>query len=235
MTILVTAGDDKLAKERLAKFLKGLRGHATQREFAKLLGTSYTAVQDWEKEIRLPKNENLKRIAQVKGWTYEQLMRHIFHPGAQSEAIGDDPLEIIIAQVRNLSPAQMQTLSDYLKVQLNELQNFQEKSMRCDLSNNQKHNLHLLLKASLKGQNLMEAMEQAKIEPEVFTDVFLRNDKNRVIGYEDLEKFSGLCCQVIQWRINQLPEIDCHQTYAGKTELLFNDLAGGGRVQNRSV
>ncbi|NJR60607.1 MAG: helix-turn-helix transcriptional regulator [Cyanobacteria bacterium CRU_2_1] len=60
--ILVTSGDDQLAKERLAQLIRDLRGQATQREFAKRLGTSYTAVQDWEKQIRLPSEKILSGL-----------------------------------------------------------------------------------------------------------------------------------------------------------------------------
>ncbi|NJR57994.1 MAG: helix-turn-helix transcriptional regulator [Cyanobacteria bacterium CRU_2_1] len=175
--ILVISENDKLARESLAKLIKDLRGNATQREFARLLGTSYTAVQDWEKQIRLPNDKNLKRIAELKGWTQEELVRYIFRTDPQFEIEGVDPVEHIIAQTRNLSLAQMQQLLEHLNTQFVEIQKVQEQKVQeqvvgyC-LSDKQKHNLHLLLQASLKNQNLMEAMTQSEIEPELFTDVF---------------------------------------------------------------
>lgn len=104
------------------------------------------------------------------------------------------------------------------------------KKMEGCLNNKQKHNLHLLLRASLKEQDPVEAIKQSGIEPGLFTDIFLRDDENRTVWYEELEKFSGLCCQVIRWRAAQLPEIDPNQTYTDQTELLFNDLFGDDRT-----
>jgi hypothetical protein len=97
--------------------------------------------------------------------------------------------------------------------------------MDAALNNHQKQNLHLLLRASLKNSNPVEAMEKIAIDTALFTDIFLRAEKNRRISYEELERISYLCCCVIQWRANQLPEIDCNRTYAGRTELLLNDLS----------
>jgi hypothetical protein len=96
--------------------------------------------------------------------------------------------------------------------------------MDAALNNHQKHNLHLLLRASLKKSNPIEAMERIRIDPALFTDIFLRADKNREVSYEELERFSHLCCWVIRWRASQLPEVDSNRTYAGQTELLLNDL-----------
>lgn len=230
MTILVASENDNLAKERLAQLIKELRGCTTQREFAKLLGTSYTSIQDWEKQIRLPKEKNLKRIAQLKGWTQEELLRYLFLSDSQSLITSSEPFEILITQVQTLSLPQMQQLRDYLNAQLAQVQNVQKKSMSCFLSTKQKHNLHLLLKASLKNQSPTEAMVKAGIKPEVFTDIFLRDDKQRPIDYNDLERFSSLCCRVIKWRGDHVPEVDMNQTYSGKTALLFNDLNEGDRV-----
>jgi hypothetical protein len=96
--------------------------------------------------------------------------------------------------------------------------------MDATLNQRQKYNLHLLLRASLKESNPLEAMERIGIDPALFSDIFLRADKNREVSYEELEKFSYLCCLVVQWRASQLPEVDCARTYAGQTELLLNDL-----------
>ncbi|NJP12013.1 MAG: helix-turn-helix transcriptional regulator [Leptolyngbyaceae cyanobacterium RU_5_1] len=231
MTILVTSGNEGLAKERLAQLIKELRGQTTQREFAKLLGTSYTAVQDWEKQIRLPKGKNLERIAQLKGWTQEELIYHLFPPNPHSENAPPDPLANLIAHVQNLSVSQMQELSDYLNAQLNRVQNGKAKSMSCDLSDKQKHNLHLLLRASLRDQSPTEAMARVGVDPELFTDIFLRNNQDRTIDSESMEKLSRLCCRVIQWRAGQFPEVDCNQTYLGETALLLNVLAENDRVR----
>jgi transcriptional regulator with XRE-family HTH domain len=78
MTVFILAAEDKFARQNLADLLKELRNNQTQRQFAKRLGTSYTSVQHWEKQIRLPSERNLQRIAQLKGWSYEKLLNFIF-------------------------------------------------------------------------------------------------------------------------------------------------------------
>jgi transcriptional regulator with XRE-family HTH domain len=124
--MLVTLEESKTAKARLAQLIKDLRGNTTQREFARLLGTSYTTIQDWEKQIRLPNPKNLKRIAQFKGCTQAELIHYIFPSGVyaeQHEAV--DPVERIITHLQNLSPAQMQTVNEYLASSLNQQNNLQ--------------------------------------------------------------------------------------------------------------
>lgn len=230
MTILVTSENDELARKRLAQLIRELRGQTTQREFAKQLGTSYTAVQDWEKQIRLPKEINLKRIAQLKGWTQEELLHYLFLSDAPSQIASVDPFEIVVTHIQALSLSQKQQLSDYLNIQLSQVQAVKEKSMNCFLNEQQKHNLHLLLKVSLENQSPTEAMAKVGINPELFTDIFLRNDKNRSVDYDALEKLSSLCCRVIRWRTAQPPEIDRHRTYGGEVMSLFNALAESDKV-----
>jgi transcriptional regulator with XRE-family HTH domain len=232
MAIFVTSGNDHLAKERLAQLLKELRGQSTQREFAKLLGTSYTALQDWEKEIRLPRENNLRRIAQLKGWTQDELLDHLFSALPQPNDALTDPLEAIYTQVHTLTAQQKQRLRDCLNVQLGYIQTAGEADMGRFLDDKQKHNLHLLLRASLKHQNPTEAMAQSGIEPDLFTDIYLRNDKNRSVDYAALEKFSALCCRVVEWRGNQPPAIERDLTYSGNVALLCHDLSGNSSVIN---
>jgi transcriptional regulator with XRE-family HTH domain len=126
----VTLEENKSAKKRLAQLIKELRGDTTQREFARLLGTSYTTIQDWEKQIRLPSPKNLKRLAQFKGWTQAELLHYIFPSGVYAEQCGEvDPVERIITHLQHLSPAQMQTVSDYLASSINQ-QNSIQNSMQ---------------------------------------------------------------------------------------------------------
>jgi transcriptional regulator with XRE-family HTH domain len=225
MAIFIIATEDTLAKQHLAELLKELRSGETQRQFAKRLGTSYTSIQDWEKQIRLPSEKNLQRIAQLKGWTYEELILFLFGNDAQSAIATTEPLKIIMACVPKLSSEQRQQLSDYFTSKIDKIPDLQDKRTY-NLSNHQKHNLHLLLRASLRQQDPLEAMEQEGIEPELFADVFLRDDKNRKVGYEELKQFSHLCRLVIQWQGDRLPEVDLHQTYRGKIDMFFNDLLG---------
>ena len=93
------------------------------------------------------------------------------------------------------------------------------------LNSYQKHKLHLLLRASLKKNNPMEAIERIGIDPALFTDIFLRADTNREISYSELRQLSYLCCRVIYWRGSQLPKVDLNRTYAGQMELLLHDLS----------
>lgn len=227
MTILVTSGNDTLAKKRLAQLIKTLRGSTTQREFAKLLGTSYTAIQDWEKQIRLPKENNLHRIAQLKGWTQEELLRYLFVLDESPHTPSGDPLAAIIQQVQTLSLTQMQQLNEYLTAHLSQVHPDPHRRVSRFLSDHQKHNLHLLLRASLRHQSPTEAMANAGIQPDLFTDIFLRNNTVRTVDDADLEKFSQVCYRVIRWAPYELPEVDCDRTYWGETELLFNDLNQG--------
>lgn len=91
MAIFIIATEDTLVKQHLAELLRELRGSETQRQFAKRLGTSYTSIQDWEKQIRLPSEKNLQRIAQLKDWTYEELILFLFGNDAQSAIAQQNP------------------------------------------------------------------------------------------------------------------------------------------------
>ena len=106
----------KSPTSRLAQLIKELRGNASQREFSKLLGTSYTAIQDWEKEIRLPSSRNLQRLSQLKGWTEAELMNHLFSPDVQAEHQNVDPVEHIVSSLQRLSPEQKETLTKYFEL-----------------------------------------------------------------------------------------------------------------------
>lgn len=103
---------------RLSLLIKELRGKTSQREFAKLLGISYTTIQDWEKQIRLPNSKNLQRLSKLKGWTQAELLHHLFSSGVQVEHQNVDPIEHMVSNLQNLSPEQMQILSEYLELRM---------------------------------------------------------------------------------------------------------------------
>jgi len=67
-------------KQKLANLVRELRGDKSQRNFAKLLGVSYFAVQTWEKQAVWPDDENLQKLAKLKGWTQEQLQVYLHIP-----------------------------------------------------------------------------------------------------------------------------------------------------------
>jgi transcriptional regulator with XRE-family HTH domain len=68
---------DVSPRERLANLLKELRGERSQRSFAKLFGVSNQTVQNWEKQRAWPDDGNLQRLAELKGWTLEQLKTYL--------------------------------------------------------------------------------------------------------------------------------------------------------------
>ncbi|MFP5271184.1 helix-turn-helix domain-containing protein [Coleofasciculus sp.] len=67
---------DSKAK-RLAALVLELRGGLSQRQFAKKLGVSFSAVQSWEVGTSWPGTQNLTRIAQLKGWSFDELQHYL--------------------------------------------------------------------------------------------------------------------------------------------------------------
>lgn len=65
--------DDK-AKQRLAEFIKNLRGSLTQKEFAKSIGVTHGAIQSWENAEVTPSSTNLVKIADYAGLSLQELM-----------------------------------------------------------------------------------------------------------------------------------------------------------------
>ena len=62
------------SRQKLIEIIKLARGSISQRAFGKLLGVSATAVQMWEKGIKVPDTENLAQIASRAGYTLEELV-----------------------------------------------------------------------------------------------------------------------------------------------------------------
>lgn len=62
------------AKEKLANLVKELRGRQSQRSFAKRLNVSNQSIGLWEQARNWPDDENLKKLAAQKGWSFEQLL-----------------------------------------------------------------------------------------------------------------------------------------------------------------
>lgn len=112
---MMASKNRKTPTSLLAKLVKELRGNTSQREFAKLVGTSYTTIQDWEKQVRLPSSKNLQRLSELKGWTQTELMNYLFSAGASHEQPSEDSVANILASVENFSPEQMKLLNEYLE------------------------------------------------------------------------------------------------------------------------
>lgn len=62
------------SRQKLIEIIKLARGSMSQRAFGKLLGVSATAVQMWEKGVKVPDTENLAQIAARAGYTLEELL-----------------------------------------------------------------------------------------------------------------------------------------------------------------
>ncbi|NDJ22671.1 helix-turn-helix domain-containing protein [Nostoc sp. B(2019)] len=62
------------SRQKLIEIIKLARGSMSQRAFGKLLGVSATAVQMWEKGVKIPDTENLAQIASRAGYTMEELL-----------------------------------------------------------------------------------------------------------------------------------------------------------------
>lgn len=65
------------SKQKLANLLRELRGERSQRSFAQFFGVSNQAVQNWEKERTWPDDDNLQKLADLKGWTLKQLQAYL--------------------------------------------------------------------------------------------------------------------------------------------------------------
>jgi transcriptional regulator with XRE-family HTH domain len=64
-------------RERLIEIIKLARGSMSQRAFGKLLGVSATAVQMWEKGVKIPDTQNLANISSRAGYTMEELLNYL--------------------------------------------------------------------------------------------------------------------------------------------------------------
>lgn len=76
-----TAVAELVEQERLSQLLRQMRGSRSQRFFANQLGVSQTALRDWENCRIFPHDGNLALIAQVNGWSLEQL-KYFLQTGA---------------------------------------------------------------------------------------------------------------------------------------------------------
>lgn len=100
------------SKQKLANLVKELRGERSQRTFAKLLGVSNQAIQYWEKERTWPDDDNLQKLAALKGWTLLQLQAYLQGEPQVDEALnsaeggevseGVISVQQLLAQVRTL-------------------------------------------------------------------------------------------------------------------------------------
>lgn len=76
LTIIESLEMDELARRRLIELLIRVQGDRSQRIFARDLGVSPGALQNWLLG-RVPSSENLERIAAVAGMSIQELFNQI--------------------------------------------------------------------------------------------------------------------------------------------------------------
>lgn len=86
------------SKEKLIEIIKQARGSMSKRAFGRLLGVSATAVQMWEKGVKVPDTENLAQIAAKAGYTLEDLLSYLDGRPIQEPS----ELSVILRQINNL-------------------------------------------------------------------------------------------------------------------------------------
>ena len=89
---------DTKSREKLVEIIKLARGSLSQRAFGKKLGVSATAVQMWEKGVKIPDTENLAQIAAHAGYTLEELLCCL--EGKPIPEASD--LNVILRQINNM-------------------------------------------------------------------------------------------------------------------------------------
>lgn len=95
------------SKERLSVLVKDLRGHVSQRKFAKELGVSFASIQSWEAGDAMPSMENLALIAAKSGYTLEGLIAYL-----EDKPVPRGPdLNEIVMEIRRMPPKQLAQVS----------------------------------------------------------------------------------------------------------------------------
>ncbi len=84
--------------ERLAAFIKELRGSCSQRRFCQQLGVSNSCVNFWESGLAWPDTGNLEKLAALKGWSLADLQTYL----VKGELPSDEPVERILKIVPTL-------------------------------------------------------------------------------------------------------------------------------------
>ena len=84
--------------KRLTTLVQNLRGSLSQGQFAKKLGVNRSTVTSWESREAYPEVDNLQKLANLKGWTLEEIQFYLL----QGELPTEDPLEQILRKIRTL-------------------------------------------------------------------------------------------------------------------------------------
>ncbi|MEA5566624.1 helix-turn-helix transcriptional regulator [Anabaena sp. UHCC 0399] len=91
------------SRQKLIEIIKLARGSLSQRAFGKSLGVSATAVQMWEKGVKVPDTENLAQIAAKAGYTMEELLSCL--EGRPIQETSD--LSLILRQIKHMPLSQV--------------------------------------------------------------------------------------------------------------------------------
>lgn len=91
------------SRKKLVEIIKQARGSMSQRAFGKVLGVSATAVNMWEKGLKVPDTENLAQIAAHAGYSIEQLLSYI--EGKPIQQASD--LSLILRQINHMPLSQV--------------------------------------------------------------------------------------------------------------------------------
>ena len=96
LTIIEFLEMDELARQRLIELLMRVQGDRSQRIFAKELGVSTGALQNWLLG-RVPSSENLEKIAAAAGMSIQELFNQINGESpAYSPQVAEEVLEVAL-------------------------------------------------------------------------------------------------------------------------------------------
>lgn len=91
------------SRQKLIEIIRQTRGSMSQRAFGRELGVSATAVQMWEKGLKVPDTENLVQIAARAGCTLEELLARL--EGKPIPQVTE--LTVILRQINNMPVSQV--------------------------------------------------------------------------------------------------------------------------------
>lgn len=91
-------GAEILFNNNLAILLKEVRGERSLREFAELIGATHVSLRAWESGKGEPRMRVLGKIAQMKGWTLDQMESYL--EGGQMPS--EPQVQQLLAQIRSL-------------------------------------------------------------------------------------------------------------------------------------
>jgi transcriptional regulator with XRE-family HTH domain len=91
------------SRKKLVEIIKQARGSMSQRAFGKLLGVSATAVNMWEKGVKVPDTGNLAQIAAHAGYSIQELLSCL--EGKPIQQTSD--LNLILRQINHMPLSQV--------------------------------------------------------------------------------------------------------------------------------